>query len=284
MPASTAQSAPHRHDEASDLLQARYRSSDPSVTEPWNPILATLLAHRSVRAYRSTPLPEGALEQIIAAAQSAPTWANLQAWSVVVIEDPARKAKLAQWFGGQKHVEQSPVFLVWIADLARLDALATERNVTLGAIPYLDALLIALGDAALAAQNAVVAAESLGLGTVYIGSVRNRFEDVSAELKLPPLAVPVFGLCLGFPDSTSTAAIKPRLEQEAIVHREYYSVENQKAPILRYDERLRDFQREQGLPTIGWIEQALNRLSTPASLNGREHLFDAIKARGLVQR
>src|ERR1700755_394386 len=80
---------------ARELLHARYRAGDVPGVSAWNDVLATLLSHRSVRSYQQTPLPEGTLKMIVAAAQSASTSSNLQSWSVVAVEDPARKARLS---------------------------------------------------------------------------------------------------------------------------------------------------------------------------------------------
>src|SRR6201987_28366 len=151
---------------ARELLHARYRATDIPGVSAWNDVLATLLSHRSVRAYQSTPLPEGTLELIVAAAQSAATSSNLQTWSVVAVEDPDRKAKLSAVAANQAHIRECPLFLVWLADLARVDHLANSRGISLAALPFVETFLIAVIDAALAAQNAVVAAESLGLSTV----------------------------------------------------------------------------------------------------------------------
>ncbi len=77
--------------------------------------------------------------------------------------------------------------------------MAEQQGIELEAVPYLGSLLLGTLDAALAAQNAVVALESLGLGSVYIGAIRNDIEGVAKELGLPPQVYPVFGLCVGYP-------------------------------------------------------------------------------------
>ncbi|MFX6811608.1 nitroreductase family protein, partial [Acinetobacter baumannii] len=92
---------------------------------------------------------------------------NLQTWSVVVVEDQARKARLAEFAGGQKHIVEAPLFLVWLADLSRAERLAARSRHPDEGLRVLETFLVAVIDAALAAQNAVVAAESLGLGSVY---------------------------------------------------------------------------------------------------------------------
>ena len=114
-----------------------------------------------MRAYEVDALPKATLETLVAAAQSAATSSNMQTWSVVAVTRPDTKAALAAVAGHQAHIEQCPLFLVWDADLSRLEwvGLAAERR--LEALPYLETFLVAAMDAAIAAQNAAVAAESM---------------------------------------------------------------------------------------------------------------------------
>src|SRR6516164_13421 len=113
-----------------DLIAARYRDGA-AAAGPWNEVLATILSHRSVRAFLPTALPPGTLERLVAAAQSASTSSNLQTWSVVAVEGADRKARLAALGAGQKHIVQCPLYLVWLVDLARLHRVAEERQLAL---------------------------------------------------------------------------------------------------------------------------------------------------------
>jgi nitroreductase len=128
-------------------------------------VLDVQLAHRSVRRFLPGPLEPSVLPTLVAAAQSAPTTSNLQLWSVVAITDAARLARVAELSGQQEHVRDAPLLLVWVADVARVRTLAERRNTAVHATGYLETTVTAYLDAALAAQNAMVAAESLGLGT-----------------------------------------------------------------------------------------------------------------------
>ena len=167
------------------LLHARYRDGAgwPAAA---NPVLEALLGHRSVRAYLPDPIPEGALETAVAAAQSAPSSSNLQVWSVVAVADPERKARLSELSGRQQHILEAPLFLVWLIDFDRLTQLTPNGDPCCEALDYTETFLLGAIDTALAAQNAVVALESLGLGTVYTGGIRNHPLEVAAELSLPP--------------------------------------------------------------------------------------------------
>ena len=264
-----------------DSIRARY-GDDPFNSEHlWNETLATLLSHRSVRAYLSDPLPPQTLETLIAAAQSAATSANLQTWSVVAVQDPARKDTLAHLAGNQAHIRQCPLFLVWLADLARLESLAAQRTMTAEGLNYLEMFVTAVIDAALAAQNATIAAESLGLGTVYIGGIRNQPEQVAETLQLPPHLFAVFGMCVGYPDRANLATVKPRLPQAAVLYRETYSLVQQEEAITQYNEIMQQFYESQQMDVAGgWVEHSLKRVATAEALSGRERLKEQLHGLG----
>lgn len=254
-------------------LRDRYREEEAPAPTTWNATLDLLLAHRSVRAFMPEPLPDGALETIVAAASSAPSSSNLQVWSVVAVEDPARKHALATLAAGQRQIDEAPLFLVWLLDLARLTRLAELREDRSEALDHLETFILGVVDTALAAQNAVIALESLGLGSVYIGAIRNRPVEVARTLALPPKVFPLFGLAVGRPDPARPASVKPRLPQDAVLHREAYGwAAVQTAAVARHDEALRAFQREQGLPEIGWTAQAGARTRDAASMSGRHEM------------
>ena len=269
---------------AKNLLWARNRDGAALLPGPWNDAVAGLLAHRSVRAFAPTALPDGILETLVAAAQSASSSSNLQSWSVVAVEDPEKKARLSELAGAQAFIRQAPLLLVWLADLSRNERVAAEQHVTLEAINYLETLFIGIIDAALAAQNAVVALESLGLGAVYVGAIRNKPEAVAAELGLPPRVMPVFGLSVGYPDSAVPTGVKPRLPQRAVLHHETYDATPQSQAVRHYDDSLRDFQREQGLDVIGWLGRTIPRLQRVKSLAGRDRMREALANLGFELR
>jgi len=271
-------------DTIASLLWSRYRDSAAPEPQVWNETIATLLDHRSIRSFLPTPLRPGTLDLLVAAAQSAATSSNLQVWSVVAVEDQERKIRLSQFAGSQKHIVDAPLFLVWLADLARLADIATDEGVEIDGIHYLELLLVGIVDAALAAQNAVVALESLGLGAVYIGAIRNNLEGVAAELGLPPLVLPVFGLCVGHPDPAVPTSIKPRLPQEVVLHRETYSTGDNRGALARYNAALHSFQREQNLTVEDWTTKVTQRVRTPASLSGRHRLGQALRNLGFELR
>ena len=274
----------HGRNDAADLLYQRYR--DPSLPAPtdWNPVLETLLSHRSTRAFLPEPVSDERLATIIAAASSAATSSNIQTWSVVAVRDPARNSRLRPFCANQAHIDEAPLFLVFLADLARIEAIAAERGQDVEATQFLEMLIIGIVDATLAAENAVVALESLGLGSVYIGGIRNHPEAIAAELGLPPQVFPVFGLCVGTPDPARPTAIKPRLPPAAVLHLEQYNAAQGPATAAAYDARMSEFQAEQAMTPEVWTSRTINRVRTPKSLTGRDRLRAALANLGFALR
>lgn len=267
---------------AAALFESRYGAVEQAVPETWNAVLETILGHRSVRSFTPAALPDSVLPTLVAAAQSASTSSNLQCWSVVAVREAERKARLSELAGNQRSIREAPLFLVWLADLARNEAIARAQNAPLEGLHYLETLFVCIIDAALAAQNAAVAAESLGLGVCYIGAVRNHPEGIAAELGLPPRVLPVFGMCIGRPDPAKSAEIKPRLPQPAVLHLESYAA--QPAAIETYEERVKRVQASEGQEAAGWIRRMLNRLASKDSLNGRDRMREAIANLGFEIR
>ncbi|MFG1416962.1 NADPH-dependent oxidoreductase [Xanthobacter sp. V0B-10] len=284
MSASHTQLRPAPVNDLRALLDARYGTAEAPAGVHVNDTIAALLGHRSVRAFSGRPLPEGLVETLAAAAQSAPSSSNLQTFSLVAVEKPETKARLAEIAGGQKHVTEAPLVLVWLADLARLEEIGRRAGAPTDALGFLETLFVGIIDAALAAQNALVALESLGLGGVYIGALRNRPEEVAQLLDLPPNVLAVFGLCVGWPDPERPAQVKPRLSQRLVVHRERYDPRLPQDALDAYETALTSFQQDQHMPQVGWAGTALNRVRGPEALSGRDRMRAALQALGFGLR
>lgn len=262
-------------------LQARYGETAPALNLPELPLLDAMLSHRSVRHFVRDALPAHTLETLVAAAQSAPTSSNLQTWSVIAVESQERREQLANLVGPQKHLAVAPLVLVFLADLSRIERLAALQERSAVGLHYLDTFLMGVIDAALAAQNAVVAAEAMGLGTVYVGGMRNQPEAVAKVLGTPKNVFPVFGLVVGHPDPAKPAAVKPRLPQSAVLHREQYQVPaDQTQEIGGYNDALRQFMRTHGMREMDWSAQVVDRLGSPEALTGRHRLYEALRNAG----
>lgn len=267
-----------------EALALRYGRGAEPARGPWNDVIATLLSHRSVRGFRTDALPSGTLETLVAAAQSASTSSNLQTWSVVAVTDPDKKAALAKIASNQKHIEQCPLFLVWLADVSRNERLGAEEGVTLETIPHFETYLVAAIDAALAAQNATVAAESLGLSMVYIGALRNNPIEVGKLLGLPPGAMGVFGMCVGYPLPTVTNEVKPRLPQSAILFHNTYDATGERAKRAEYDARIAAFSQRHEMTQDTWTKRVMGRMGKISAMSGRDKLVSILHAMGFPLR
>jgi nitroreductase len=265
---------------AADALTLRYGADASPTAGPWNEHIALLLSHRSIRGYRSEALPAGTLETLIAAAQSAATSSNLQTWSVVAVTDPARKAALAKVAANQKHIEQCPLFLVWVADISRNQRLGAEEGVPLETMPYQETFTVAAIDAALAAQNATVAAESLGLSCVYIGALRNNPVEVGRIVGLPPGAFGLFGMCVGYASATAANAVKPRLPQDVVLHHEVYDASGESAHRAAYDVLMGAFSARHDMAADTWTKRVIGRMGKIAAMAGRDKMVAALHAMG----
>jgi nitroreductase len=267
-----------------DALARRYGADAVPPAGPWNETIAVMLDHRSVRGYKPDPLPAGALETLIAAAQSAATSSNMQWWSAIAVTDPAKKKVLAEIAGNQKHIEQCPVFLCWVADMARNQRISDATGTPFETMPWLETFMVACIDAALAAQNAVVAAQSIGLRTVYIGAMRNDPVRVAELLGLPKQSFVVFGLCVGYATEKATGEVKPRLPQGTVLHRERYDASGEAEQRKAYDAEMSRFSARHELQAGTWTQRVLNRLGPLASMNGRETIRASLKKLGFEIR
>ena len=232
-----------------------------------NPTLDALHRHGSVRKFTADPIPAELVEKIVHAGQRASTSSNLQVVSVVAVTETAKRKRLSE-VCGQEHVAQAPVVLVWCADLRRLDRACELRGCT-QVTDYVENFLTCVLDAGIAAQNAVVAAESLGLGICYLGSIRNDVQAVIDLLALPRLAFPVVGMALGRPDAAPV--VRPRLPTPAILSWEQYA-EPDAAVLREYDRVMAATGIYQGrqvpapgrpgeMEDYGWLEHSARRAS-----------------------
>jgi FMN reductase (NADPH) len=234
-----------------------------------NPTLELIHHHASIRHYKTDPVPVALTETIVAAAQHASTSSSLQAYSVVAVTEAAKREKLAELCGDQDHVRQAPLFLTWCADLARLDRICAMRGYT-QTTEYSENFLIAAFDALLASQNAAIAAESLGLGICYIGSIRRKPQEVIDLLGLPHLVFPVVGMTVGW--SSKEQPLRPRLPLEVVLHWEQYATTPKDEALRVYDQTMittgiykgRQVPipgRKNEMENVGWLEQSARRVS-----------------------
>lgn len=253
------------------ILAARYGGAAPKLTVPPTPVIDLMLRHRSVRSYQDRALPAGMLETLIAAGQSADTSSNMQAVSVVAVTDPARRLRFSQAASGQAFVAEAPLILCFIADQARAARVGQATKADLWALPLVDNFIAACTDAAIFAQNVLLAAQSMGLAGCYIGNLRNDPELIAAELALPPQAMVVFGMALGYERPPETG-IRPRLPQSVVLHHEQYGTGGEGAALATYDAAFAAHEVAQGRPHDTWTARHAARFASRSYLSGRINL------------
>ena len=202
-----------------------------------NPVLRTLFAHRSVRAFREAPMPERALDLVLTAAQRAPTSSNMQSYSIVVVDDRALLEAMCRICGNQRFVAECSVLLVFCSDISRHVRICAERGYAYRG-DQINTLLVAHGDAQLACQNASIAAQSMGFGTCMLGNVRNDPQGVSDLLQLPRYVFASVGLAVGYP--AGDFGIKPRLPRRVVVCRNRWRDDHLDADLAAYDVAMRE--------------------------------------------
>lgn len=193
-------------------------------------------AHTSVRRFKEQTLPQEDLTEILTAAQMASSWKNFQSYSVIVVRSQEKKDALYELVP-QEAIRQSAVFLLFVGDLNRAEKGAQLHTDTFQP-QGVESLLISSVDAALAGQNALLAAESLGYGGVIIGLVRYKSEEVAELFNLPDYTYPVFGMALGLPNEEHE--VKPRLPLNQVVFEEEYQEQTVDA-IESYDRVQADY-------------------------------------------
>ncbi|CAG20801.1 hypothetical NADPH-flavin oxidoreductase [Photobacterium profundum SS9] len=226
-----------------------------------NQTIDTILQHRSIRQFTDQAIDAELLSSLLDCAIAASTSSFIQCVSIIRVTQSDTRQKLAHLAGGQPYVETAAEFLVFCADFNRHQQIHPEAQ-----LGFTEQTLIGAVDAALMAQNCLIAAESMGLGGVYIGGLRNNPEAVADVLALPQHVIPLFGLCLGYP--SQNPEIKPRLPQSIIVHQEQYQQVLNQPELQNYDEEVREYYRTRtgGNKEMSWSEQitdALNKEARP---------------------
>lgn len=181
-----------------------------------NNTLELLQNHTSVRSYANKPLTKEQREAIFKAANQTSSFSLLQAVSIIRITDPDVRKKVMHLSVNQPYIEEAAEFWIFCSDFNRNHQIAPEVD-----MEYIEFLLIGSLDAGLMAQNALTAAESMGLGGVFIGGVKANINELSELLNLPKYVIPLVGLCIGVP-SGDKPALKPRLPQSMVLFENQY--------------------------------------------------------------
>jgi FMN reductase (NADPH)/FMN reductase [NAD(P)H] len=185
--------------------------------------LKVIQNRRSVRAYSDRPITRDEKDQILDATFRAPTAGNLMLYSIIEIEDQAIKDRLAVTCDNHPFIVRAKWVLLFLADYQRWFDYFTCCGVKEPRTPQTGDLMLACCDALIAAQTAVIAAESLGIGSCYIGDILEQYETHRQMFDLPPYTLPITMLCFGYPTAAAARRkMTTRFPREAIVHTDRY--------------------------------------------------------------
>ncbi|GEB77950.1 MULTISPECIES: oxygen-insensitive NADPH nitroreductase [Sporolactobacillus] len=247
-----------------------------------NETIRTLLNHRSIRSFTDQKIPEEQIDLMVRAAQHASTSNFFQQYSIIRVTDPAKKQALAE-IGNQHYIAEADGLFVLVVDLHRNAAIAKAKEQPSDVLGSTDFFFRAFSDTVIAAQNLVTAAESLGLGAVYLGSILNDPQAVVDLLKLPKLTFPAFGVATGYPNQAPQ--LKPRLPKEAVYfENEYHSMEQPLEELKDYDHvvnqyyDLRDANRR-----VDTFTNQIAKAVTGTQSENKKKMMETLKAQGLFQ-
>ncbi|MBD1379743.1 oxygen-insensitive NADPH nitroreductase [Metabacillus arenae] len=248
-----------------------------------NTTIETILRHRSIRKFKDKALTDEQIETIVRSAQAASTSSYIQAYTIIGVDDLDIKARLAELAGNQSYVAENGHFFVFCADLHRHEVISELHSQDFSeSLESTEKYMVAVIDAALAAQTASIAAESMGLGICYIGGIRNQLDKVSELLNTPDRVIPLFGLAVGYPDQEPY--LKPRLPLENVYHKNGYQQNDQlyKKQLEEYDQEISAYYHERtgGKRKETWTGQMAKMLSLPK----RMYMKDFVEKKGFNKR
>lgn len=240
-----------------------------------NQTINTLLKHSSVRSYTNQSVSDDIVDALIQSAQAASSSHFIQAYSIIQIKDQSIRNEIARLLDHPKHIIEAPLYFVFVADLSRHKRITEMHQASMATLES-EALLITTVDAALAAQNMFVAAESLGLGGVYTGVLRNTPNEISKLLKLPEYSFALFGLCFGYPSKVNE--VKPRLPIKEILHIDTYDTNKTIDNLKEYNQVMNEYynKRSSNSKNEIWTEQVAGYFNSTL----RPHMNSFLKSIG----
>lgn len=196
-----------------------------------NQTIELLMERKSIRAFTDRKLSEDAKRTIIEGALRAPTAGNMMLYTILEIDDQQLKNRLVETCDNQPMIGKAPFVLVFLADFRRwmdyFEICGTEKIDELRGIkgyqPGAGDFMLCASDALIAAQNAVIAGESMGIGSCYIGDVMENYEVHRKLFDLPDYTFPVGMLCFGYPTESQVKRVKTtRFPRESVVYQNTY--------------------------------------------------------------
>jgi FMN reductase (NADPH)/FMN reductase [NAD(P)H] len=232
-----------------------------------NSTMKVLLKRKSVRAYQKKKISAEVRAEILKATLRAPTAGNMMLYSILDITDQTLKDKLAVTCDNQPFIARAPMVWVFLADYQRwydyflasgVPELCAERNLLPVQKPEEGDLFLACCDALIAAQNAAIAAESLGIGSCYIGDVIEQHETHREILNLPPYVFPITMLVFGYPtQQQKDRELTSRFDEKFIVFENQYRQLNKDEFTEMFAENQSKLPKGKAMEGIATVGQAM---------------------------
>jgi len=249
-----------------------------------NETLDVIMKRRSVRAFTDQQLSQEEKDAILDATLRAPTAGNMMLYSIIEVEDQSLKDRLAVSCDNQPFIGKAPYVLLFAADYQRwvdifINEQSPERAVELRMEPRLPQegdLMLAVCDTLIAAQTAVIAAESLGIGSCYIGDIMEHYRTHQEMFNLPKYVLPIALLCFGYPKAgLLKKKLVPRFDKQFIVHKNtyHYLDDSELKDMMQPAEKHRQGQFVPGATSLGqsmYLRKFISEFSVEMSRSVRE--------------
>lgn len=197
------------------------------------------MEHRTIREFKEQNIPSDILDQLLEVGRRTATSNGMQGCSIIRVTDSTLKKDIAE-VCKQEYVARAPELLIFIVDQNRNWHIGKEKNCLEESAKDMDRFFQGFTDACITAQNIVNAAESMDLGTVYLGSILNDSAKICELLKLPELTFPVVGLGIGYPNQNPQ--LKPRMDMKLrVFENNYKTFNNYLEEIKDYDEEMHTY-------------------------------------------
>lgn len=202
-------------------------------------VYGLMMRRRSVRNFEDREISEEIVLQLLDAANNAPSGGNIQPISVIVVQKAKARKELAKMVGDQPWVRNAPLSMIFCIDFFRAKKWATLSEVDFKGEKALLPFLIAYADLMCSAQNVVILAESMGLGSVYIGTILDVIDQARERFSVPKYVLPMMVLSIGYPKSVPKGITK--LRREVIAHREEYREQSDEQITEAFEEKYGSF-------------------------------------------
>ncbi len=225
-----------------------------------NQTIEIMKNHRCIRSFLDKEITDAIIDELVAVAQAAPNSINGQQISLIIVRDKEKKRRIAEIAGGQTWIAQAPLFILFVADFYKAKLAADKVGRPLVIPESVEATIAVAIDAGICLQNVITAAESLDLGIVPIGGIRNDPAAMIELLNLPEYTFPLNGLTIGYPADRSHK--KPRMPLAAFRHDESYDPAKLPGLIDEYDALMHPYLKSVGRENeVNWSTNTLNYYS-----------------------